>query len=304
MASTVWAKQKMCGDYARIEYVYPFGVGNPFYRVSQKFIESIHQDTSCEPLVISKPGANGLIASNYVRDKSIDTYRVLIASTSTATLNGLIRKEKDGSELEPLGLLFRHAQVMICRGEIKSLDEFLKIASKREMKMSTTGVGGVFDLLGRAYAQEFGFKVMDVPYQNNHLLPLLQGEVDFTFVNTGQALEYSNNGIVTPLLRTGGKSLAVMPKIKSISDFFPYLDFEVTWGLMTGDSDNSNTMKKHIWATLSNEKFFKKQELEIMAKNYGLILPRTGSLGVYQQNLSREKKLFTEIIRKINFKVI
>lgn len=300
MASTVWAKQKMCGDYDRIEYVYPFGVGNPFYRVSQKFIELIHQNTSCAPLVISRPGANGLLATNYVRDKSSNIYRVLISSTSTGTLNALIRKDK--SDLRPLGLLFRHAQVMICSGEIKSLDDFLKISSRREMKMSTTGVGGVFDLLGKAYAHEFGFKVLDVPYQNNHLLPLLQGEVDFTFVNTGQALEYYKKGIVTPLLRTGGKSLAIMPNLKSISDFFPYLDFEVSWGLMAEDSDNSNAIKKHISDKLSNEKFFKNQELEIMANNYGLILPRSGSVDHYQHYLSRERKLFEEIIRKTNFK--
>lgn len=298
------SKQKVCGEYSRLEFVYPFGAASPFYRICQKFVELLYQNTACSPLVLSKSGANGLIASNYVREKNRDVSRVLISSTSTSTLNSMTGKDKNKLDLQPLGLLFRHPQVMVCKGDIKSLGEFLKVASRREMKMSTTGIGGVFDLLGKAYAREFGFKVLDVPYQNNHLLPLFRGEVDFTFVNMGQAFEYFNQGIATPLLRTGGDQLALLPDVRSVSEFFPYLDFEVSWGLMAHDSSVPNEAKNHITTLLSSEKFFKNPDLGIMAKQYGLILPRTGSPRIFQQYLRSEKKLFTEIIRKINFNPI
>lgn len=304
LSNQAWSKQKACGEYSRLEFVYPFGAASPFYRICQKFIELIYQNTACSPLVLSKSGANGLIASNYVREKNRDVSRVLISSTSTSTLNSITGKDKNIKDLEPLGLLFRHPQVMVCKGDIKSFNEFLKIASKREMKMSTTGIGGVFDLLGKAYAREFGFKVLDVPYQNNHLLPLFQGEVDFTFVNMGQAFEYFNQGIATPLLRTGGNPLALLPSVRSVSEFFPYLEFEISWGLMADSSVVFDDMKNHITTLLSNEAFFKSRELEMMAKQYGLMLPRTGSPQMFQQYLSSERRLFTEIIRKINFKAI
>ncbi len=302
LASSAYASKEGCGSYSRVDYVFPFGVSTPFYRISQKFVDLIHENTSCKSIVLSKTGANGLIASNYVREMANEA-RVLISSTSTATLNNLMAKDKNSSLLEPLGLMFKHPQVMVCRRDTaKSLGGFLKFASSRTIKFSTTGVGGVFHLLGKAYAHEFGFPAIDVPYQSNHFLPLLQGEVDFTFLNVGQAQEYFNHGSITPLLRSGGPKLEAFPNLQSIQDYFPYLGFEVTWGLMA-DKNLSTLVKQFISRALGNKAIFKDVELVTLAKNYGLTIPNIGDVNTYAHYLNNEKRLFMEIMNKVNLDI-
>lgn len=283
------------------EFIFPFGVSTPFYQISQQFVNVISEKSSCKSIVISKPGANGLVAMSYITESKVNTPKVLISSTSTAILNGLSGKAKPDFQFEPLGMLFRIPSVMVCRRELgNSLEEFLKNVSQRQVRYSTTGVGGLFDILGKAYAHSFKFDVLDVPYNKDHLLPLLSGEVDFTFVNPRQAREYSESGHLTCLLRTGGDGIKLLPRVPSVSKYFSYLEFQVTWGLMI-NATSPNFIKDSFKDILVNSNIFNDQGIQKMATMHGLSLPRKNALEEYSQSIESEKRTLANMIRRINF---
>jgi tripartite-type tricarboxylate transporter receptor subunit TctC len=191
-----------------IRIVIPFAAGasaDGYARlVSGKLTEKFGQ-----PVVVeARPGANGIIATEYVAKSAPDGYTVLLTNTAHSINQAIYRKlpfdsEKDFAPVamvaSPMGtMLAAHPSL-----NVRTLKELIDLARARpnQIAYGSPGIGNTLHLAGEMLNYEAGIRLLHVPYKGAApaLTDLLAGQVQ---------LMWNAPGILLPLVR-GGKLRAI-----------------------------------------------------------------------------------------------
>jgi tripartite-type tricarboxylate transporter receptor subunit TctC len=186
-----------------IRIVIPFAAGasaDGYARlVAGKLTEKFGQ-----PVVVeARPGANGIIATEFVAKSAPDGYTLLLTNTAHSINQGIYKKlpfdpEKDFAPVAMVGapmgtMLAAHPSL-----NVKTLKELIELARARPDKIAygSAGVGNTLHLAGEMLNYEAGIKLVHVPYKGAApaLADLLAGQVQ---------LMWNAPGILQPHIRAG-----------------------------------------------------------------------------------------------------
>jgi tripartite-type tricarboxylate transporter receptor subunit TctC len=176
-------------------------------------------------VVYNKPGASGLIASDYVGKASPDGYSLLMASSQLATYRALyptttFDPEKD---LEPIGLVATSPYVMVVHPSlpVKSFQELIAYAKAHPGKLSYAGsTPGTAQHLGwEIIKRETGTDMKYVPYKGSgELLPdLLAGRLQAGIDNVAILTPYIKSGQLRGIAVTSAERTALLPDLPTIA---------------------------------------------------------------------------------------
>ncbi len=218
-----------------------WGAGGGTDGMSRALTPNVEPFLGKEVVLVNKPGGTGAIATQFVYSNKSDGYTLLFGAENPQNYGILGLSKLSYDDFFPVTIMAR-GQVAIVTNADKPWTSFKELvedaqAHPGQMKMGTTGPGGVPYVVGKLMETVTGFNVASVPFAGDGpgITALLGGHIDFIPVNLGAASEHIRAGRL--------KALAVLDKealvnadytIPPITQDFPAFDKYVPWAPFFG----------------------------------------------------------------------
>jgi tripartite-type tricarboxylate transporter receptor subunit TctC len=221
-----------------IRFVVAFPAGNATDILARLFADKLSQSMSQPIVVDNKPGAAGIIGTEFVAKAPADGYTVLIGQSGALAVNPYLYKlnfdpQKD---LAPVTLLITGSTVMLTSAEspYKNVQELIAAAKKEPGKLTyaSYGAGHISHLIGEMFKSYAGVDLVHVPYKSGPLPDVISGRVDVIFEGTAVAVPQINAGRMRALAVMGAKRSAGLPNVPSIAEDLPGFDAPGWVGVM------------------------------------------------------------------------
>lgn len=213
------------------------GGGNDFIArvVARKLEEAMKQSVVVE----NKPGASGIIASDFVAKSAPDGYTILFNGPLLVQAAGLFSKLPYDPlrDFTPVTDVIRTPlwfAVNTSKVSAKTLKEFVEQAKATpgEVSYSSVGSGSSHHLYGFALGEAAGLNLLHVPYKGGApaMTALVGGEVFATFADFVSLRPYIISGKVRLLAVTGTQRHVLTPEVPTLAEL-GYKGFEAYgWG--------------------------------------------------------------------------
>ena len=204
--------------------IVPYASGGSIDSLMRSIAKGMSEVLDQPVLVDNKPGANGIVGSQYVARAAKDGSVLLAGGTGPISLNVLLRKNL------PYKLTDFASVAMLCNGPLSltvnakmpvtDMKSFVAYAKGRDKPLfyATLGPGSVTHLFGIMMGKSMGFAVTDVAYRNNpaSVMELLSGECDLNFATPAAVIEHVKAGKLRLLAVSSDKR---MPNLSDVPTF-------------------------------------------------------------------------------------
>jgi tripartite-type tricarboxylate transporter receptor subunit TctC len=198
------------------------------------------QDRLGQPfLVVSRPGANGNLATEAVVRAPPDGYTLLMVSGSSAINAALYRGLGFDliHDIAPVASIMRSGNVMVVNPSVpaKTVSEFLAYVSANpgKVNMASGGIGSPAHVAGELFKMMTGANMTHVPYRGvpPALNDLLGGQVQVIFSNLPATIEHIRAGRLRALAVTTATRSEVLPDIPTLAEFLPGYESSIFYGV-------------------------------------------------------------------------
>jgi len=221
-----------------IRFVVAFPAGNATDILARLFADKLSQSMKQPIVVDNKPGAAGIIGTEFVAKAPADGYTVLIGQSGALAVNPFLYKLNfdPQRDLAPVTLLITGATVMLTSADspIKSVKELIAVAKKEPGKLTyaSYGAGHISHLIGEMFKSYAGVDMVHVPYKSAPLPDVIAGRVDVIFEGTAVAVPQINSGRMRALAVMGSKRSSGLPNVPSVAEELPGFDAPGWVGVM------------------------------------------------------------------------
>jgi tripartite-type tricarboxylate transporter receptor subunit TctC len=189
-------------------------------RLSEKLGQSV--------VIESKPGAAGIIATEYVIHSKPDGYTLLFASSAQTTSVPMTKKVNYTlNDLIPISASGNGPMILACNSNmpVHSLKEFITYVKAHPGKFTyaSAGSGSVAHLVGALFVARAGLKALHVPFRGAGpaMVALLGDQVDFYFGNSADLLPHANDSHIRILAVSTPKRMAQLPDVPAVDEVIP-----------------------------------------------------------------------------------
>jgi tripartite-type tricarboxylate transporter receptor subunit TctC len=181
-------------------------------------------------VVENKPGAAGVIATEYVAKAPADGYTLLLGTPSPIIIAPQAMAKARVNPLTDLVAInmISTAPIAICVHPglgVKTLKELVALSRTRPVKMALPLAGSVSHLVVEMVAKATGANFLNVPYKGGApaLNDTIAGHVDATVSDAGVFLQMHKEGRVRIVAVTSEKRLEALPDVPTASEAAPGL---------------------------------------------------------------------------------
>lgn len=207
-----------------IEVIVPYapgGIGDIVARI----IQPILQDALKTPvLVVNKTGAAGSLGTEYVARAQPDGYTLLLGLAAPQTLNHHIYKTRyDGvKDFTHITLVNSNPMMLMANPSlpVSNVKELIALAKAQPGKLNFSGAGGLTSYSGEIFKQMAGVDMMHIQYKGGApaVTAAVAGEVQLTFANYSDALQWIGTGRLKPIALTSAKRYPQTPDVPTIAE--------------------------------------------------------------------------------------
>ena len=150
-----------------------WGAGGATDNVARAITPLVEPYLGKQIVLINKPGGTGAISTQYVYSRPSDGYTLLYGAENPQ-LHGVLKLSKlDYKDFYPVNILARGVGVIVANNDTpwNSFKELIEDAKKRpgQIKMGSTGPGGLPYTVGAMIQAVTGFDVIRVPFDGEGL---------------------------------------------------------------------------------------------------------------------------------------
>lgn len=219
--------------------VVPFPPSGPPDLLARAISEHLTQAWGQPVIVDNRPGANGVVATQYAAEQDADGYTLIIGSVATHAMNRALR-DLPFDTLESfvpvtqLGytpmLITAHPSLGVTT--IPELVEKAK-AEPGSITYASVGQGSAAHLASELFQNAAGIEMIHVPYEgiSQASLDLISGEVNVGFSNVVNMLPYVKDGSSKALAVTSTERIDVLADTPTLSETYPGVDVQLWWGV-------------------------------------------------------------------------
>jgi tripartite-type tricarboxylate transporter receptor subunit TctC len=206
--------------------IVPYASGGSIDSMMRTIAKAMSETLEQPVLVDNKPGANGIVGSQYVARAPKDGTVLLAGGTGPISLNVLLRKSLP-YKLEDFAsvAMLSHGPLSLTvnsKMPVTDVKGFVDYAKSRDKPMfyATLGPGSVTHLFGIMMSKSMGFAVTDVPYRNNPLsiMDLLSGACDLNFATPVAVMEHATAGTLRILALSSDKRSPNLPDVPTLAE--------------------------------------------------------------------------------------
>ena len=209
-----------------IRIVLPFPAGGTSDVVARLLAERLSVSLGQSVIVESKPGANGIIASDFVA-KATDGHTFLFASASHASNASLYPKLPyvTSHDFVPVAQIVPPGPMVIAVHSslpVNSVAELIDYAKKNPgaVTYASAGIGNTLHLAGEMLSQMAAIKMLHVPYKGAApaLTDLAGGQVQLMFNSNLAVAPFVKDGKLRLIAQTGPKRSSAMPDLPTVQE--------------------------------------------------------------------------------------
>jgi tripartite-type tricarboxylate transporter receptor subunit TctC len=198
-----------------IRVVIPFVAGGSSDIVGRAIASKFQEILGQPGVVENRPGANGVIAAEFVAKAEPDGHTILVGSIGVFSINAALFKDLryQPRDFAPITLAVTTPNVLVTRPDLApvSMKELVEFAKKNPGRLSycSSGTGSSDHLTGELLKQSAGIFAVHVPYRGGAACQtdLMGSQVDISFQNLGAVTNYIRAGRM--------KALAVTAKARN-----------------------------------------------------------------------------------------
>jgi len=189
--------------------------------VVTRIVAARMQDLLGQPVIVeNKPGAGGVVATDFIVKAPADGYTLLMSSLGPHTVSPFLLKTvgyDPVTDLAPVSNVSVNALMLLVSPSIpaRSVPELIAYAKANPGKLNYGS-----HLSGEVLASMAGIKLVHVAYKGGPpaLTALLAGDVQFMFSNLSDALPQSRGGKLRALAVTTAKRVVQAPDIPTVAE--------------------------------------------------------------------------------------
>lgn len=218
-----------------VRIVIPFPPGGTSDVVARLMAERLTAALGQPVIVDAKPGANGIIASDFVA-KATDGHCFLFASAAHASNASLYPKlpYDTARDFIPVAQIVPPGPMVIAVHTslpVRTIAELIDHAKKNPgaVTYASAGIGNTLHLAGEMLGQMAGIQMLHVPYRGAApaLTDLAGGQVKLMFNSALAVAPFVKDGKLRLIAQTGQKRSAAMPDLPTVQEQ-GLVGFEVT----------------------------------------------------------------------------
>jgi tripartite-type tricarboxylate transporter receptor subunit TctC len=210
-----------------VRIVLAFQAGSYFDLVARVLAENLSAKFGVRFIVENRPGANGIVGSQYVARSAADGYTLLFVSIASHGTNPAIYKdlpydaEKD---FAPLSLIMNLPNVVVVRPKlnVSSLGELIEAAKARPEKINyaSAGTGTSVHFSAELFQSLTKTRIYHIPYNGSPaaLQSMLSDDNLLSFLLVSQALPYVKNGDLKALAVTSETRSPALPSVPTAAE--------------------------------------------------------------------------------------
>lgn len=189
-------------------------------------------------VIENKPGANGIIATEYVAKSAPDGYTMLMANLGPNALNPVVYKKLPYNavkDFQAVTLTSIVPQVVVVNPSlpVKTIPELIAYVKANPGKVSfgSAGQGASNHLSGELLNALGGIKMQHVPYKGDapSIVDLISGTIHVALPTTVAGLPHVRSGKLRAIGVTSTKRLDSLPDVAAVSEALPGFE-AVSWG--------------------------------------------------------------------------
>ena len=207
----------------RIVVGFPPGGGND---IIARMIGAKMQETWGEPVLIdNKPGANSIIAAEYVAKSAPDGYTLLVNATGGMSVNPVLYTKLPYDSLKdfvPISMVGVFPLVLVVHPSLPagSVTELVAYARANPGKLDYSAGSTAFQVATEMLKQMTGTDIRHIPYKGSAaaIAAVIAGDVQMTIVDTPPLVAQIKAGKVMALGVTAAKRAAAMPELPTVAE--------------------------------------------------------------------------------------
>ncbi len=202
---------------------FPPGGGND---IIARMIGAKMQETWGQPVLIdNKPGANSIIAAEYVAKSAPDGYTLLVNATGGMSVNPVLYAKLPYDSLKdfvPISMVGVFPLVLVVHPSLPagSVTELVAYARANPGKLDYSAGSTAFQVATEMLKQMTGTDIRHIPYKGSAaaIAAVIAGDVQMTIVDTPPLVAQIKAGKVKALGVTSAKRAASMPELPTIAE--------------------------------------------------------------------------------------
>jgi tripartite-type tricarboxylate transporter receptor subunit TctC len=189
-------------------------------------------------VIENKPGANGIIATEFVAKSAPDGYTLLMANLGPNALNPVVYKKLPYDaikDFQGVTLTTTVPQVVVVNPDlpVKTIPELIAYVKANPGKVSfgSAGQGASNHLSGELLNAMGGIKMQHVPYKGDapSIVDLIGGSIQVALPTTVAGLPHVRSGKLRAIGVTSTKRLDALPDVAAVAETLPGYE-AVSWG--------------------------------------------------------------------------
>lgn len=229
LAALPWAAMAPAWSQEKpIQLIVPFGPGGSGDISARMFAEFVTKKTGRAVVVDNRPGGNGIIGVEAVRQAPPDGSVLLLATTSTHLANpSLFRKlpYDPGRDFRLVGSFGPGSSFMLVRPDapFKTVEDFTKAAKAAPGKLNYGHFNASSKVTGALFAHAAGIDLTPIPYKQvaQAMTELIAGQLDVVFIDTVAGDAFVSSGQLRALAAHSSTPLKRFPEVPLISRALP-----------------------------------------------------------------------------------
>ncbi|AZG08975.1 tripartite tricarboxylate transporter substrate binding protein [Pigmentiphaga sp. H8] len=210
-----------------VTIVVPFAAGSPTDAVARVVAEALSKRLGQSMVVQNRPGATGMIGSEYVARAQPDGYTLLFGTNTTQVANQYFFKKVsyDGlKDFAPVAVVggVPHALVVNPSVPVNSVAELIAYAKAHPGKLSFPYANSTTRITGSTFRVMTKTEINAIPYKayGQAIAELLGGQTQMMFIDFSTGLSYMITGKLKALAITPDRS-AKLPGVPAMKEVLP-----------------------------------------------------------------------------------
>src|SRR3954471_13912963 len=238
-----------------VRFVVPYAAGGSGDMLARLLGNKLAGIWGQQVVVDNKPGAGGLIGTEFAARSDPDGYTLYLATDGPLTIAATLNKHVPYDwkrDLASVSMIAVGYQVLIVDPKlpVRSLREFIDLARQKPgaLNFASIGVGTAPHLAAELFKSVANVEITHVPYRGSSaqaITALIAGDVGMFMVGTSTAVPHIQSGTLRALAVTSPKRVDSLPDIPTFAEaWLPGVDVSLWFAVLVPSATPSAIVNK------------------------------------------------------------